>query len=322
MKFVDFKSSLSGGEEYSVYLIEGEDAYFRSSAIDAIKNKFVDAPEINFVNYEGENFSYGELETSLFSLPFMSPKRLTAIREFYPKEEGIKGGLKDFLKNPPKDSVLLIINEKPCESIKKYSSVCVVECDKADSVTLSKWIITYLKRSDINISFECARSLAEFCRCDMTRIKNETEKLACFVGNGGYVTEDVISENVYRDAEYKIYEMTDFIAKKNFSSAIAVVNDMLYKGEAPQKIIISVYNYFRRLLFVKISDLSEAELSGALGIKEFAVRKAKEQAGKLSAKSLKNAIDELSDADYKIKIGKVGEFNAMWLNVFKILTAV
>ena len=321
MKFTDLKRSLDGGESFSVYLIEGEDAYFRTAAVKAIKEKFVQSPEMNFVNFDGDGADVSELSASLWALPFMSEKRMTAVREFYPKESGIKGSLKDFLLSPPKESVFLVVNEKPCESLKKYPSVCVIDCGKADLITLSKWIIAYLKVRKVSISYDTAQELAEYCGRDMNRIKNESEKLAGFVGEGGTIANDVVYENVYRDAEHKIYEMTEYIGKKNFGAAVSVVNDMIGRGEPPQRIIVSVYNYFRRLLFIKISGMTDGELAEYFGIRDYAVKKSREQAGRIGAKALKKAIDKLAESDYSVKIGKTDEFDAMWLNIFGIMTA-
>ena len=321
MKFTDLKKSLDDGESFSVYLIEGEDAYFRTSAVKSIKDKFIEAPEINFVSFDGETLDVSEFTASLSALPFMSKKRMTAVREFYPKADGIKGGFKDFLSAPPAESLLVVVNEKPCESLKKYPSVCVIDCQKADEVTLARWIIAYLKKRSVEISFDTAKDLAEYCKRDMTRIKNESEKLCDLVGAGGTVLKEVVCDNVYRDAEYKIYEMTEHIGKKNFDGAIAVVNDMLYKGEPPQRIMVSIYNYFRRMLFIKISGMTDGELAEYFGIAEYAVKKAREQASKIGAKALKKAIDRLAESDFSVKTGKTDEFNAMWLNIFGIMTA-
>ena len=95
---------------------------------------------------------------------------------------------------------------------------------------------------------------------------------------------------------------------------------MLGKGETSQRILVAVYNYFRRLLHVAISDMSASDVAVSLGIKEFAVRKAKEQSEKFKKRSLKNTVDLLCDADYKIKSGLIDADESMWLTVFKIMT--
>lgn len=318
MKFVEFKNSLENDKPFSVYLFEGEDAFFRERGFSLLKTRFVQEPELNLVSF-GEDVDVVELLTSLNGYPFMSEKRMSVVREFYPKQDLFKKGLKDYLENPSDSSLLVILNEKPHEAFKKFSSVCVVDCGKADTSLLIKWIKAECGRSNVTIESETAKLLSEYCSSDMTRIETETAKLIAYVGNGGNISSDDVCDMVSKDTEYKIYEMTDFIAQKKFDKALLVIKDMMAKGEPSQRIIVSIYFYFRKLLHVAISDSEIKELAQILGMQEFAVRKVKEQAGKFKKKSLKNAVDMLTDLDYKIKSGLIDADDGMFTAIFKIM---
>lgn len=319
LKYTEFKNGLESGEAFSVYLFEGEDTYFRERGLSLLKNKFVTEPSLNFTCL-GADVELSELLTSLEGFPFMSEKRLTVVREFYPKSDFFKSGLKEYLENPSPTSVLAILNEKPCESLKKFSSVSVVECNKQDVSLLVKWIKAECGRAGVAIDGETAKNLAEYCLSDMTRIETETNKLISYVGNGGMIDKVVLDEMVARDTEYKIYELTDYIAKKKFDLALSVIRDMLSKGETMQRIIVSVYNYYRRLLLTAISDKTVAELAVAFGIKEYAARKTKEQSSMFLKRSLKSAVDALTEADYRTKSGLNDADEMAWLTIFKIMT--
>ena len=321
MRFNELKNSLDGGEIFSVYLLEGEDAYFRGRALDLLKNTLVTEPYLNVATFDGEGAVSGEAIASLSSMPILSERRMTVIKEFYPKADGIKGGVRAFLENPNKGAVLVIVNEKPCDALKKFSSVCVVTCDTADVSLIVRWIKATAGNAGVSVSGEVCSKIAEYCLSDMTRVKTETEKLIAYAGNGGEITEDAVNLLVYRDAEYKIYEMTDYIAKKKFDLAVSVIFDMLGKGETSGRIISAIYNYFRRLLFIAISDKPNAETAALLGIKEFAVKKAKEQASAFKVRALKNAVDRLSDADFMTKSGRADIDDSLWINLFEIMTA-
>ena len=41
MKYAEFKNGLESGDVFSVYLFEGEDAFFRERGLSLLKNKFV-----------------------------------------------------------------------------------------------------------------------------------------------------------------------------------------------------------------------------------------------------------------------------------------
>ena len=143
MKYVDFKKITEEGQEYSTYLFVGEDAYFRERGLSLLKNLFLSEPSLNLATFDGDNFDLAEMLASLNAYPFMSRKRVTVCRDFYPKQEVFKSGLKEFLEAPVGDGVLIIVNDKAdksCDQFKKYSSVCYVECDKADANLITRWI--------------------------------------------------------------------------------------------------------------------------------------------------------------------------------------
>ena len=319
LKYVEFKNGLDNGQEYSIYLFEGEDAFFRERGFTLLKNKFVQEPSINCVTMESD-VSVGQLTASLNGYPFLSQKRMTVLREFYPKAEYLKSGLKEYLESPSDCSLLVVLNEKPCESLKKFSTVCVVDCGKADTSLLIRWIRSECIREGVSIESQTAQMISEYCLGDMTRIQNETQKLIAYAGKGGLVTPQSVEDLVSRSTEYKIYEMTEFIARKRFDSALEVIHDLTSKGETPHGILTYTYTYFRRLLHVAISGKSALELSKLLGVKEFAVKKAIEQASKFKKRSLKNAVDALMDTDYRIKSGQLDADDGVYLTIFKIIT--
>ncbi len=323
MNFSLLKKSLESGENFPVYLVEGEDAYFRASALKALKLFYVNEPSINFASFDGENLKdfaqFSDFLISLTSYPFMSEKRMTAVHEYYPSKDAVKKISELISSRKTESSVLVIVNEKMDENLKKLPSVCVVECKKGDANLLARWVKGTCEREGVSIELETASILCEYCLCDMARISTETEKLICFALNKKIIEKNDIHELVYQDSEYKIYEMTDFIAKKRIDKAMTIVNELLSKGETEQRLLLSIYNYFRRLLHVAISSLNEAEIAKAFNIKEFAVKKIKAQASTFKKIALKKAVDVLEEADYKCKCGRADIGNEFYLALFKIL---
>ena len=322
MKFADFLKFIKADNVKtvgSVFLIEGEDAYFRTSALSALKN-LVSEPELNLTQFEGAGVDLNQLISSVNAFPFMSEFRLTVIREFYPDKSMLKGQLQDYLEKPLENSILAIVNEKSSDGLKRFSAVIAVDCSKADKSSILKWIKAECASAGVGISQTAADRICEYCLSDMLRIENEVSKLISFAGEGSTISDEDVNELVPRDSEYKIYEMTDYIAKKKFDKAVFIVNDMISRGETPQRILISIYNYFRRLLHVSISDAGAGKLASFLGIKEFAVKKALEQSSMFKKRALKKTVDFLEETDYKLKTGAAEANSAMWLAVFKIMT--
>ncbi len=320
MKFSEFKNRIHEGEDQRICLFEGEDAYFGESGLRLLRDKFVFDLDFDFNDLGTAQSDLSGLKDSLAVFPLLSPKRITCIREFYPKAEQLKGDLREFFEKPPQNCLLVIINTKECEQIKKFSEVTVIDCKKEDRINVARWIKGYLKELEVEIELETALLFADFCLCEMTRIKKECDKLACYAGKGGRIEKSDLELMISAESEYKIYDLTDCIAKKQFDKAIKIIKEMLDKGEPHQKILVGIYNYFRRLLHVSLSDKSALETGNLLKIKEYAVKKTIQQAKMFSPKSLKSAVDMLSNADYYIKSGTKNAEEQMWITVFSIMT--
>lgn len=319
LKFTEFKNALENGEDFCVCLFEGEDAFFQKRGLELLKAKFLTEPSINYVSFD-ENVTGENLISSLEAYPFMSKKRFTVVNNFYPSAEILKT-IEGFLNNPLKEGLFVILNDKPFEKFKKYSAIKVIDCSKSSSELIARWIKAKCTQSGVEIDGQTASLIAEYCLLDMSRVEMETAKLIDYVWDKKIVCKQDVDEMVAQDTEFKIYQLTDYIGKKKFSLALSIINEMRNKGETPQRLLSSIYNYFRKLLHVAISNKSIAEIANSLDIKEYPAKKLKEQSEFFKKKALKNAVDVLTDADFKIKSGLSDVDEQFYISLFKIITS-
>ena len=321
MKFIQLKKYLAEGGVSPVYLVVGEDAYFRKKSEEYIKKRFVTEPQLNAAVFEGETVLAAP-ETffaAAYAYPFMSEKRMVTIREFYPKADAFGKVFQKYFDDPAAETVLVIDNAKPCDVLKKAANTEIVECEKGDDGLLIRWIVAECAKNGVTVGRAEAEKIAEYSLRDMTKISGEVEKLVAFAGRGGAVSDKDVEDLVVKDTEYQIYELTECVGRKNVSGALAVLADMSAKGEAPQRLLVSLYNYFRRLLHISLSALSDGELAKALGVKEYAVKKSRALAGSFRKKDLKRAADILAESDYAAKSGRIDFDTALKNAVFEIL---
>lgn len=291
-----------------VYLVVGDDAYFRELAVKTITKKCVTAPDLNFASYDGKAALADQngLVMAASQYPFMSEKRMIVVRDFYPSAKDLKGTpLDSYLKAPSDTTVFVIVNAEASDSLKRYDSVTVVDCGKADESVLTKYISVTLKRENLIITLANARLICELCRMDMTRISGEVEKLAAYCHGEAEVTEKDIRALVCVEQEYQLYELAEKVARRRHDEAYAIVSDMQSKSNDSSRLFSSLYNYFRRLFFCATSEKSDAALGALLGVKEYAIKKSREQAGRFSPKRLKQIVDIFSKYDGEFKSGGV-----------------
>ena len=190
---------------------------------------------------------------------------------------------------------------------------------RQDGAVIVKWVQRELLANGVEISAQLALKIAEYSLFDMWKVNNETKKLVAYLGDRGVVTSEDVENVVVKDVEYKIYEMTEQVGKKNFDGALSILNEMLSNGEPAQKLLVSIYYYYRKLFHLAISDKTEGELAISFKSKEFAIVKMKKQAKTFKPKSLKQAIDILADYDFYSKSGVMSIDSALMLGVFRLL---
>ena len=319
MEFTEFKQKIDTGNAFSIYLFEGEEIYLAEEGLSLIKERFVNYPELDYVRIDGADVTVDELVSHVTAFPFMSQKRVVAVSEFYPNNNFINSGLKDVFTNPSSDNIFVILNRKSCDALKKQKNVTIVACKKQDKAPLVKWIIKQFENNGLTISADNAGLICEYSLSDMTKIKNEVIKLTSYVGDRKTVETSDVDAVVIKENEYRIYEMTDMVGKRNFDKALKIITEMLAGGEAPQRLLVSLYYYYRKLFHVAVSSDSDAELMKAFGMTDYVLKKMKTQVKAFKIKNLKKAIDVLADYDYSFKSGDVSIDTAFLLSVFKVM---
>lgn len=321
MRIEELKKSLSE-HQFSIYLVEGEDAYFRDLALKTLQNKFLSAPDLNLSTFKGADVKTNpsEMVEALMQYPFMSEKRVVVVYDYMPTASDLKNKqLASYLDNPIDTSLLIIVNVNKCEPLKKFKSVCVVDCGKSTLELITRYIQGTLKRNNLIITAQNARLLSEYCQMDMTRISGEVEKLSAYCHGLSEVTQEDIEELVTKDTDFQIFEMTERVAQKQYDKAYEIVNDMLSKSSDYQKLFLSLYFHFRKLFNYSISSGSPQAIAKQYGVHEYGVKKSIEQGKRFGLKRLKQILDMFEKYDCEFKSGKISAQAVLTLCLGKIM---
>lgn len=321
MKFKELKKSLV--ETLSnIYLVEGEDAFLRENAVRLIKEKALSEPDLNLTNLYGQDVKLDpeSLLTSTESYPFMSEKRYVILRDYYPTATELKHkAVKKVFSDPCDTTVLIIVNEQKCDNLKKLETVTFVDCYKADEEVIVGYVRRRAMDEGVVITPSAIKLLMEYSNMDMTRIGGEIEKLLCFVGKNAEITEETVELLVSKSQDFQVYELTEAIGKRDYGKSFEILSDMLGKNQDKQRLFISVYYHFRRLLHATVSGATNAELAQVLETKEFVIKKAREQAKRFTPKRLKQICDRLAYYDGAFKSGELSVDTALWNSILNTM---
>lgn len=323
MKFTELAKNVKEKLD-AVYLIEGDDAYFRDGAVAAVKGACnIAQPLLNESAYDGETLKGDALSAfvgNLYTAPMFDDRRFVRVNGFYLAERDWER-FKPYCEKPCPSTVLVLVNplKKQGVDLKRKSGVTYVDCSRETEETLSRWLFSLMRREGLSPDADAVSLMVRYCTQDAARMKSETQKLKCILGEGGKVTRDTVEEYVPKDAEYKIYELTQAASRGNYDAFTSILNDLTIKGFDEIAVVSSLCSHYRTLAEISSSDLSDRELSEVLGIKPYALAKNREAASRLGARRVRELYRKLYELSCGSKSGiynKSGALGAAIANIF------
>ena len=324
MKFTALNKSLLQGLE-PVYLIEGEEAYFRDAAVKAVTQALnITQPLLNNVRYEGESLKGDKLvafRDELYTLPFFDEKRLIRVYGFFPTEREWESVMAPYMEKPAPSTVLVIVNEGKkanAAELKKKKGLTFVDCSREDEETLSRWLFSLMRKNGLNPDADACALMVRYCARDAARMKAETEKLVLLLGEGARVSAKHIEEYVNKDAEYKIYEMTQAASRGNGAKFYEIMDDLMKKGFDEHAVLSSLTSHFETLTNIAALSGSDEEIAKTLSQNAYAVKKNREVVRRLGRERVKELYEALYALGAGAKSGKYQKQGALFLGIQKI----
>ena len=279
---------------------------------------------INYIQIDDTNVE--ELIANLETPAFGYEKKLVIVKNSgLLKKEGKRENAK--LKEL-KDKVYKYFSEN-IEDIKEFNIVIFVEEEieknnlykllekqgkvcSFDKQTPSQ-IVTRLKgifnAYKVNIDDDSTlKYLIEVCGTSMQELINESRKLIEYAGENGIVKKEDIDLLCIKEVEAVIFTLTDSLGKKEIRNALETLKNLIYNKEPIQKILITLYNHFKKLYFTKLALEERKDITVALNLKPnqiFLASKYKAQAGYFEKQELRNIIEEFIMLDKNSKIGLI-----------------
>ena len=160
----------------------------------------------------------------------------------------------------------------------------------------------------VNIDNETAKYFIECCGTNMQELINEIRKLIEFAGTNGTIKKEDIDKLSIKQLESVIFDLTDNLGKRDISKSLQVLNNLLYAKEPIQKILITLYNHFKKLYIVKMAEIYKKDVATAMNLKPnqmFLVNKYRAQTRYFDTKELRKILQELIDLDANYKSGLI-----------------
>ena len=325
MTIENLEKELKSGQLQSLYLLYGEELYLLETNLKKIKTLFGECVKgINFIMIDEQNVS--EIISDIETPSFGYEKKLIIARNtgLFKKEGKKKSGdtaklkekLAKYIEENIKiinESVLLVFVEDEADSkstlytaIEKNGIVCKFDFQKPNQI--EQRIKTICNAYKVNIDAQTMRYFIECCGTNMQDLINEIRKLIEYAGENGTIKKEDIDKLSIKKLESVIFDLTDDLGKKDITGALQVLQNLIYAKEPLAKILVTLYNHFKKLYITKMAINTNKDLAISLNLKQnqmFLTTKYKVQSKYFNEKDLRNILQDLCDLDYNFKNGKI-----------------
>lgn len=321
----NLEKELKNNKLNSLYLLYGEELFLLETSLKKIKSLFGECIKgINFISIDETNVN--ELIADIDTPAFGYEKKLIIARNTgLFKKEGkrksselakLKEKISQYIQENItmiRESVVLVFVEETADNkqelyttIDKLGTVCKFDYQKP--IQIEKRIKAICNGYKVQIEDSILRYFIECCGTNMQDLINEIRKLIEYAGENGKIQKEDINKLTIKKLESIIFDLTDNLGKKDIAKALEVLKNLIYAKEPIQRILITLYNHFKKLYFTKLAIKYNKDLITSLNLKPnqtFLVNKYKTQAKYFQEKELKDVLQSLRDLDYNYKNGLI-----------------
>lgn len=306
-------------------VIYGENTYLIEKEVKNIKKNFGEIIQgINYVAIEQNSLEniIPELQTPAFGYP----KKLIVVKncDLLKKElktkktknmevaQKIAEYIEENHQELQETTILLIIEESVDKTnslykmIEKYGET--KEFKELNIVELSQTLKSICSAYKVNIDNETIKYLIETSGTSMQELINEIRKLIEYAGTNGTIDKKAVDLLAIPKIEAVIFDLTDSLGSKQIGKALETLRNLIYNKEPIQKILITLYNHFKKLYLVKLAQKENTNITEVLNLKPnqtFLTTKYKKQSGYFEEKQLREILEELINLDTQSKSGQI-----------------
>ena len=251
---------------YPVYMVSGDEPLQQMETLDAIRAFLRDQQftEREVLDADAQ-FDWQRLIDEAANMSLFASRRIVELR-LPTAKPGRQGGqiIKQYLEQPPEDTVLIINAGKLDASSKKsawYSAVeqngMVVQCWPILLEKLNAWLRQRFQARHMDADEDVLKYISLHVEGNLLAADQEIEKLFLLLGPGKISYTDV-AEAITSQSRYNVFELTDRLLTGDTSRAIKIISGLKAEGVVPIVVNWALAKELR-LLATAAGDINSAE---------------------------------------------------------------
>lgn len=313
--------NIRNGQLQPVYVVTGEELFFRDSFLEALHTSFSQADEVDENQFDLQEDSLHAVLDEAESFSFFTDHRLIIVhnpdflgsgRGKDKTQESEVNRLLDYLDNPNEGSTVVFIYQggaldnrrKLTKTIKKHSYL--VELPQLNEQEMSRFVREHIEQQPFNMSQEAVEELLDRVNFQLTPAMNELEKLKMYAVNQNQISKDIVTELVPRALASDVFQLTQAIMDKRLADAVQIYEDLTLLGHEPialHALIISQFRIILQSLILASQGFREGDIASHLNVHPYRVKLALKNSRHIQGDALTKLYIELADIDYQLKSG-------------------
>ncbi|THE15399.1 DNA polymerase III subunit delta [Bacillus timonensis] len=320
-----------------IYLLHGSENFLIQETKELLIKYSIEEEEKDF-NLSVFDLEETPVEIALAdaeTLPFMGERRVVILQNpsFLTSEKNKDkvehniSVLEHYLKSPAPFTILVFT--APYEKLDERKKIVKLLKTNAEVLTvntlsekdLHTWITDRVIQHEVTIRPAAIQELLHVAGTNLMNITQEIDKMCLYLGVNGEITEETVQLLVPRSLEQNIFSLIDKVVNRKLDEALRIFYDLLQNNEEPIKILSLLATQFR--LIFQVKELSrqgygQQQIAGNLKVHPFRVKLAGGQSNLFTQEELLHIMNQLAEADYEIKNGKMDKKLILELFIMKL----
>ena len=266
-----------------IYWLEGDEPFFIDEIMNYAEHHILSESEASFnlSVFYGKDANWADVLNACRRYPMFSEKQVVLLKEAQQMKDTELERLEGYFEVPLTSTIFLVsYKDKKLDARKKFSKTVkakgeLLSTKKMYDNQLPEWVNGMVLQHGLSITPKAVAMVVNNIGNDLSRIKNEVEKLAVNLGKRKSITEDDIENYIGVSKEYNVFELQDAIGKKNLPKALRIIQyfEKNPKAAPIQLVLPSLYSFFSKVYSMfPVNTTDERALAAATGINPYFIK--------------------------------------------------
>jgi len=307
-----------------LYVLYGPEGFIIKETITKIVENALsdDEAEFNIASFDLEETPLSIALEEAETFPFVGERKLIILHnpvfltaeKTKEKVEHNIDQLLSYLENPSPFSIVVFAaqyekldeRKKITKQLKKHATV--VEATKLKEQELERWVTEQAAFHGVTIEAAAMNELLSTVGQNLMLLANEITKMALYAHEEQVITVDTVTQLAVKSLEQNIFTLIDFIMNRRTAEAIELLQSLLRQNEEPIKILALMASQIRIMYVSKglaKEGYGQQKIATLLKIHPYRVKLALEKAKYFQEQELMVFLNNIAEADYKMKTGQM-----------------